>query len=248
MITFTIDRETAIEEVNELKRIISEITPTSIYDDVTELQNKVAHIEELLINGGYLKSAATGVNNRDLNTCVGEIIIGYGNECTNRPINQNGYFINIPHDSKPTLYGKQIYITRQSNSIYMRNLENGAFSTWVTLRHDTGWVDLPLKTGISAYSSAQFPQYRRINNTVYIRGAVKGITGDKTIIGTLPSGYRPTKVVSFVQNMSMHGGLANIARWQVQLDGDIEMQYTDHPFSELSGDDWFALDASFLND
>lgn len=113
---------------------------------------------------------------------------------------------------------------------------------------DSGWKNLPLANGISIYSSAQQPQYRKIGNEVWLRGAVKGITGDKTIIGTLPTGFRPTKVVSFVQNMSMHGGFANIARWQIQLDGDIEMQYTDHPFSELSGEDWFAIDANFLND
>lgn len=248
MISFIIERETAADEVNEFERIIKELTPISIYDDVEALQTKVAELETLIVNGGFLKSAATGVNNRDLNTCIGEIIIGYGNECTNRPINQNGYFINIPHDSKPTLYGKQIYITRQSNSIYMRNLENGTFGAWVTLRHDTGWIDLPLASGISAYSGTQTPQYRRINNTVYIRGAVKGIKTDKTIIATLPAGYRPTKVVSFAQNMSMSGGAANFARWQVQTDGDIEMQYTNHSLIEYAGTEWFAIDASFLND
>lgn len=248
MISFIIERETAADEANEFERIIRELTPASIYDDVTELQTKVAELETLIANGGFLKSAAENLNNKDLNTCVGKIIIGYGNECTNRPINQNGYFINIPHNDRPTLYGKQIYITRQTNSIYMRNLENGTFGAWVTLRHDTGWIDLPLASGISAYSSTQYPQYRRINNTVYLRGAVKGIRTDKTIIGTLPGGYRPTKVVSFAQNMSMSGGAANFARWQIQTDGDIEMQYTNHNLIEYEGTEWFPIDVSFLND
>ena len=112
--------------------------------------------------------------------------------------------------------------------------------------NDTGWINFPVASGISAYSSAQQPRYRKIGNVVILTGAVKGIKKDKTIIGTLPTGFRPTKVVSFVQNMSATNNIANIARWQVQTDGDVEMQYNDFPWEELDGTEWFPIDVMFL--
>lgn len=247
MVQLSIYGETPIEEIRELRTLLNQ-DDRSIYDDVAQLQTTVENLENLIAQGGFLESASEDLNNKDLNTCIGKIIIGYGNNCVNKPTSTNGYFINIPHNDKPNLYGKQFWITRATNDIYMRNLENGTFSGWVSIRTDSGWIDLPLANGISSYSSTQSPQYRKINNTVYIRGAVKGIRTDKTIIATLPSGFRPTKVVSFVQNMSMSGGVANMVRWQVQTDGDIEMQYTNHSLSEYTGDEWFALDVNFLND
>lgn len=247
MISFTISEDTVEEEIREFRALFNPDSK-SIYDDVAQLQTAVENLENLIAQGGFLKSASEDLNNKDLNTCIGKIIVGYGNNCVNKPSSTNGYFVNIPHDNKPDLYGKQFWITRATNDIYMRNLENGTFGEWVAVRVDSGWLDLPLADGISSYSSAQSPQYRKINNTVYIRGAVKGIKTDKTIIATLPVGFRPTKVVSFVQNMSMNGGVANMVRWQVQTDGDIEMQYTDHSLSEYTGSEWFALDVNFLND
>lgn len=250
MIDIRVNEVTPEIEVRALKELLNALygLPKSIYDDVAELQTEVARLDALLAQGGFLKSASSDLNNADLNTCIGKIIVGYGNNCINKPTSTNGYFINIPHDAKPDLYGKQIWITRATNEIYIRNLENGTFGNWVALRSDSGWIDLPLASGISAYSTAQSPQYRKINNTVYIRGAVKGIKKDKTIIGTLPISFRPTKVVSFVQNMSMSGGVANIARWQIQTDGDIEMQYNYYPWEESDGTEWYAIDANFLND
>lgn len=111
---------------------------------------------------------------------------------------------------------------------------------------DTGWIDFPVASGISVYSSAQQTRYRKIGNLVILTGAVKGITKDRTIIGRLPTGFRPTKVISFVQNMSATNGIANIARWQVQTDGDVEMQYNDYPWEELDGTEWFPIDVMFL--
>lgn len=116
-----------------------------------------------------------------------------------------------------------------------------------TATSDTGWVNFPLASGISAYSSAQQPRYRKIGHLVILTGAVKGVKKDKTIIGTLPTGFRPTKVVSFVQNMSATNNIANIARWQIQTDGDVEMQYNDFPWEELDGSEWFPIDAVFLD-
>ena len=217
---------------------------TSVEETVEELLTEVTGIKELV--KGYLPEKATAINNADLNTCIGKVIFAYGNNCSNKPTSSNGYLINIPHDSKPDLYTKQIWFSRSSDEVWVRNLENGKWGLWKPVRYDSGWIALPLASGISAYSTAQSPEYRKVNETVFIRGAVKGVVKDKTIIGTLPAGFRPNKVVSFTQNMSVTSGIANIARWQIQTDGDIEMQYDDYPYEEYDGSEWYPLDVSFL--
>lgn len=131
MISFIIERETAADEANEFERIIRELTPTSIYDDVTELQTKVAELESVI--NGLLSTTATNLNDKDLNECVGKIIVGYGNNCLHRPANQNGYLINIPHNSASDRFGIQIWIARPTVAVYIRNMDNGTFSEWIKL-------------------------------------------------------------------------------------------------------------------
>lgn len=242
MIQINITSGTPEEEAREVRELLLDPRNT-IFERLDLMESEINAIKT-----NFLSKESTDINNKDLNECIGKVIFAYGNGCTNKPTTSNGYLINIPHDSKPDLYNKQIWFSRSSNEIWVRNLENGVWGAWQPVRYDSGWIDLPLASGISAYSSSQTPQYRKVGNTVYLRGAVKGIKQDKTIIGTLPTGYRPTKVVSFAQNMSMSGGAANFARWQVQTDGDIEMQYTNHSLIEYEGTEWFPIDANFLND
>lgn len=110
---------------------------------------------------------------------------------------------------------------------------------------DTGWKTLPLKSGITPNSDSVIPQYRKIGEAVYIRGGIKGIANDNTIIGTLPTGCRPTRVVHFVQNRTASGDTPMFARWKIETDGDVVMV-----FSEISSEaaHWFALDTTFLVD
>lgn len=66
-----------------------------------------------------------------------------------------------------------------------------AWSTWLPYA-DTGWLALPLAgsswTAVSGYT----PEYRRIGNTVYLRGMVTFAAGQYTdTIATMPVGYRP---------------------------------------------------------
>lgn len=62
---------------------------------------------------------------------------------------------------------------------------------------DSGWIDLPLASGISAYSDSQKPRYRKVGKEVFLSGVCKGLTQNDSLIGTLPSGYRPSKKVIF---------------------------------------------------
>lgn len=56
---------------------------------------------------------------------------------------------------------------------------------------DSGWLDLPLKTGWTYQYDTDKPQYRKIGSTVYLRGLVDATAAAGTTLGELPEGYRP---------------------------------------------------------
>lgn len=60
---------------------------------------------------------------------------------------------------------------------------------------DSGWIDLPLTDGITAYSEEQKPRYRKIGKDVFISGVLKGVTEKDTTVATLPEGFGPSKKV-----------------------------------------------------
>lgn len=110
---------------------------------------------------------------------------------------------------------------------------------------DSGWKTLPLASGITPNSDSVIPQYRKIGEVVYIRGGVKGIVNDNTLVGTLPAGYRPTRVVHFLQNKTASGNVPMAARWKIESDGDIIMVFSE---SQSEASHWYGLDTSFLVD
>lgn len=65
---------------------------------------------------------------------------------------------------------------------------------------DSGWINLPLASGYSNISNYT-AQYRKIGNQVELRGAVRNDSSDigggttEVTVGTLPEGYRPSKMV-----------------------------------------------------
>lgn len=65
-----------------------------------------------------------------------------------------------------------------------------------TIGGDTGWIDLPLTSGITNYNGYAPAQYRKIGSMVHVRGLVTN-AGTATSIGTLPVGFRPTAQVMF---------------------------------------------------
>jgi hypothetical protein len=134
MIRIEINELTAAEEMAVLDAMRS-ATPTSIYDDVAHLQMQMEEVRQSLagLDERFISSKSTNLNDADLNNCIGKFIMGYGNNCINRPGNQNGYLINIPHNSAPTKFGVQIWLARPTLAVYVRFLENGTFKEWVKL-------------------------------------------------------------------------------------------------------------------
>lgn len=111
---------------------------------------------------------------------------------------------------------------------------------------DSGWITLPLADGIQPYNdTGAVPEYRRIGDICFIRGAVKGVTSVGTV-GMLPAGFRPTKSVSIVQNTSMLSTTrAQFVRLLVGVDGAVKIEAISDGAS-LAEDKWFPLFGSFV--
>lgn len=117
---------------------------STIYEDVALLKEQMAQVQvdiENLSNNvpdvnDLLSKATADISDENLNTWIGEIFVGYGNGCINKPSGAgNGYFINIPHCTAQyaSLYNKQYWIERTTNRIWTRMQENGTFSDWVMI-------------------------------------------------------------------------------------------------------------------
>lgn len=59
--------------------------------------------------------------------------------------------------------------------------------------HDTGWMDIPLSSGITVLDGYAY-QYRRIGKQVFLRAPLVGITQAQQVVGTLPVGFRPNSI------------------------------------------------------
>lgn len=235
-----IDFHVTFEKAEEMREFMRNVTPVSIYDDVAELQESVTELREAIlevatsildIEQNVLPDKCATLNDVDLNTQIGKIIIGYGNGCLNKPTGSNGFLINLPHNSAPDKFGKQIWITRPSNNVFLRNLENGVFGEWVSIRFDTGWYTLSLTSGVNPQNESQYPcRYRKVNDRVYVDGCVKGLSAAGQIVATLPEGYRPSK--SYYYQTPTNGGKTDTFR--VHTDGRIEWMATTGTFADTN--------------
>jgi hypothetical protein len=76
----------------------------------------------------------------------------------------------------------------------------------------TGWTAFPFSANYQAYGGGyQAPQYKRVGNTVYLRGLITRNTATApaaSTAGTMPSGARPISNLLFEQNIS--GGSSRV--------------------------------------
>ena len=104
---------------------------------------------------------------------------------------------------------------------------------------DSGWKELSLATGVTAYSESQKPVYRRIGMTVYMAGVFKGIAGNDVVIGTLPEGYRPARKV--ILPFASIGQKIN--RMEILPDGTV--RYGRSTIEPTIAENWHSVACSF---
>lgn len=108
---------------------------------------------------------------------------------------------------------------------------------------DSGWLDLPLTTGITAHSATNFPcRYRKIGNRVYVCGCVVGVTAMDTVVATLPEGFRPSK--SFYNVTATNAGKTDT--FNVRNNGEVKLVGT--TLEALYADQYHFITTHFLTD
>lgn len=163
-----------------------EAAMTTVQQDIENLTNGMPDANDLLAR------ATTDLSNENLNEWIGEIYVGYGNGCTNKPAGAgNGYFINIPHCTQQAAYNKQYWIERTNNHIWTRMQENEVFSNWVMIGGNemvTGSAKITNETfnGKAVYC-------KTINTGNLLNDAVKEITS-----GLIPANIKVINIRGMV--------------------------------------------------
>ena len=74
---------------------------------------------------------------------------------------------------------------------------------------DASWSNAPLNSGWQAFGGGfQIPQYARIGDLVYLRGAAQWVSGGYDVF-TLPDGFRPAATLVF-PSVTNNGSFAQI--------------------------------------
>lgn len=71
---------------------------------------------------------------------------------------------------------------------------------------DTGWVSLELLNGAKQFTEGYDLQVRRIQNVVFMRGRITGLTEHPTTIAIMPEQFRPKDNYSFRFVVPSNGG------------------------------------------
>ncbi|WP_252251313.1 pyocin knob domain-containing protein [Clostridium sp. VAP52] len=243
------------EDNNVVERIKDYLN--SIAGDLSNLKtnDKTSLVNAINENTSYLKDCTKNINDlnnlgfnaktsesieSDLNNIISTSFYAVKNTMLNYPskliTNSSCLLQTISFYNQN--YTRQIaYSIHDVNVIAVRVQSNGSWSEWKQLAtvDDTGWLDLPLNSGITNYDNCM---YRKIGNKVTLTGRAKGISGTSGSIGTLPSGYRPSKACNFVviincgKSVSLTITTAGIINW--------------YSSETISGDIFIGLDCNFL--
>jgi hypothetical protein len=207
----------------------------NIYEDVEALQIAVANLQT--------KSIA---ENTDLNTLTvgnyyipsAEVSATILNKPTTRTATATVTVMQSGDD------GQLIMIYRicdkTSNISYQRAYYTSGWGTWSEVDlTDSGWIDLPLETGIIAYNDAQKPRYRKLGKTMFLSGVYKGAVGENVVIATLPTGYRPNKKV--ILPMASVGQM--FSKISIETNGQIVLNRT--TVEPIIAENWHSIACCF---
>ncbi|AOP16116.1 hypothetical protein [Bacillus licheniformis] len=102
-------------------------------------------------------------------------------------------------------------------------------------RKDTGWMDIELLNGATAYVSERIPRIRRIGNKIRLEAELKGVTTmDTEYISYYPE-WSPDRVLAFTIPTS--GGYNAVC--QIQPNGKVKILSTRHPSPDVNS--WYPI-------
>ncbi|MBN1079258.1 pyocin knob domain-containing protein [Clostridium botulinum] len=194
------DMDAEIGEARKGKTTLEE----RLEEDKKEINLQLKEIEQ---NYYSLNNAIPIPSNSDLNnyTEPGNYFSagsGISNTLTNCPFTDGAFALKVERITIGTAINlRQILKANSSNVITCeRNCLNGTWlEKWKQLStvEDTGWIDLPLASGITVDGKIT-PQYRRVNNQVFICGSILGVDSTAKTVAILPVGFRPSRANYYV--------------------------------------------------
>jgi hypothetical protein len=159
-----------------------------------------------------------------------------------------GVLIHVGRSGTPA----QIFIDFAYNRMFTRTYGYSGWSSWQLLATKSDleavWLTLALQNGVQAYNTNTTPKYCKIGDMVFLKGWVKGIATAGTIIGTLPSGYRPVDHDHYYIQATNQSSSTNstFARWYIRAsDGAIIVDGVNSEAS-FAPDKWFSIDTVFI--
>lgn len=215
---------------------------SNVYDDIEELKNQMIDVQTQL---SEMYPQTIGENTDLNNLTAGKYIIPNSTVCatlTNRPVTNNWTAIIdvIPCGGEGQLIMRYMPVSKDFESYYQRAYYSSAWGDWkiISLKF-TDWTDLPLASGVSAYSDSQKPRYMRTNKTVFISGVISGLTTSDTLIGTLPSGFRPAKRV--ILPIASIGQMLS----KISIDTDGKITYNRSTIEPIVSANWHSIACCF---
>lgn len=145
------------------------------------------------VDNGKIDKTLTTLNTVDLNT-VKETGFNYCSNCTNRPVEYNGYLVVLALNSNTVL---QTYYRYNYDEQYLRRCTNGIWQNWIEMPYEINGTWIPVVTtrnnvAPTATYSAQTGTYKKIGNMVFItflcRGKITALndTNNYGVIAGLP--------------------------------------------------------------
>lgn len=175
----------------------AELTISTMQGQITTLQGQISSLTPAAPTGPVVLTEGADIRALE----IGDYYIPDATVC--------GTLLNKPTESNATAFvkvapggsagQKTVYYMpcdKEDPGYYHCAHYQNAWGNWNYINHtDSGWLDLPLADGITAYSEAQKPRYRRVGKEVFLAGVFKGVTAADTLVATLPAGFRPSKKV-----------------------------------------------------
>ena len=179
----------------------------------------------------------------------------YVTNSTNGPFNEFGGttngFLDVLVRDHSNVQVKQIFTAYGSSRMFTRINNEGIWTRWKelsALTATTEYVDITLANGAQSYSGAGYnPQVARVGNMVFLRGELaSGSAAVGSIVGYLPTGYRPSQPHRFVQSSIVRLTSQEYDRWSIATNGAIRLEGATRDDGTDLIADALAIHTSFL--
>lgn len=158
---------------------------------------------------------------------------------SNHTYSKNNKTVSI--DGEGVKIGNNIFTQEQlkvNKLVVDEFVNNGQASTT-----DSGWIMINTASGVT--NSNSWPsRIRKIDKLVYFDFRFTNVTSDNTTIATIPTGYRPSRIMYFWGTMGASGGYP--IRFSIDTDGTVTVLGTKAFTVSYTSSSLFALSGNYI--